>query len=242
MQIRCRKLASIAAGTALVFAVWPAAVHAQDDSPKAGGGQRTPARIVNINECKPAYSKESTRAGETGTTHLRLRVSAEGKLLDAKVSRSSGFERLDNATLSALANCRYTPGTVEGVPSETTTTIAYNWRLEERPKLDVPDCAKKIEYPVESLPAQEQGTTVLRVWLAANGDAEKVEVEKSSGFPRLDDAAARGIGGCRFKVAPALPGKTPVLSTRVEYIWRLEDGVSVAPLGPEEADPFRPKL
>lgn len=243
MRIRRQTLASIVAGVALVVAAWPALVHAQDESPKAVvGGQPTPARIVNINECKPAYPKESTRAGETGTTQLRLRVSAEGKLLDAKVSRSSGFERLDNATLSALENCRYAPGTVDGAAAETSTTVTYNWRLEERPKLDLPQCVKKIEYPVESLSAEEQGTSVLRVWVAASGDVEKVDVEKSSGFPRLDEAAAKGIRRCRFKVAPTPPNQTPVLSMRVEYVWRLEGGVPVAPLGPEDADPFRPKL
>jgi periplasmic protein TonB len=242
MRMRCQKLVSIAAGAALVVAALPAAVHAQGSSPKAGGGQRTPARVVNLNECKPAYPKESTRAGETGTTQLRLRVSAEGKLLEAKVSRSSGFERLDNATLSALANCRYAPGTVDGVPSETATTVVYNWRLEDWPSLGLSECAKKIEYPVESLPAEEQGTTVLRVRFAASGDVERVEVEKSSGFPRLDEAAAKGFRDCRFKLAPTPPGQTPVLSTRIEYVWRLADEMPVpaVPLGPVAPDPYRP--
>jgi TonB family protein len=240
MQTRCRKRASIAAGAALVFAVWPAAVHAQDDSPKAGGGQRTPARIVNINECKPAYSKESTRAGETGTTHLRLRVSAEGKLLDAKVSRSSGFERLDNATLSALANCRYAPGTVEGVPSETTTTIAYNWRLDGPPAAVANPCAP--EYPAASIQAGEQGKTTLRFKVSKAGQAENIEVDESSGSARLDEASIAALRRCRFRlIAEQAASENPV-STKVEFIWRLVDGVPVAPLGPEEADPFRPKL
>jgi periplasmic protein TonB len=240
VQKRCPTLASVAAVAALVVGACPAAVHAQDDAPKSGGGRSTPARIANINECKPAYPKESTRAGETGTTHLRLRVSAEGKLLDATVSRSSGFERLDNATLSALANCRYTPGTVEGVPAETATTIAYNWRLDSPPAAAANPCAP--EYPAASVQAGEQGKTTLRFKVSKVGQAEDIEVEESSGSAQLDGASIAALRRCRFRLTPEQAASVTPVSTKVEFIWRLVDGVPAAPLGPEEADPFRPKL
>ena len=49
------------------------------------------------------------------------------------------------------------------------------------------------EYPPSSRRAGEAGTVILDVYVNANGRAEDVRVKKSSGFPKLDDAAIREV-------------------------------------------------
>ncbi len=56
-----------------------------------------------------------------------------------------------------------------------------------------------IEYPRLSIRANERGTVIVRVLVDATGMPRDVQVGKSSGFPRLDDAAVAGVRKARFK-------------------------------------------
>lgn len=49
------------------------------------------------------------------------------------------------------------------------------------------------EYPPSSRRAGEAGTVILEVYVNANGRPEEVRVKKSSGYPKLDDAAMREV-------------------------------------------------
>jgi protein TonB len=57
---------------------------------------------------------------------------------------------------------------------------------------------------------EEEGTVLLRVTIGTNGRVEAVEIEESSGFPRLDQAALKAIRAWRF--APATRGGQAVAS------------------------------
>ncbi|MGB4118042.1 MAG: energy transducer TonB [Polaromonas sp.] len=57
-------------------------------------------------------------------------------------------------------------------------------------------------YPVASVRFNEQGRTTVRVLIGANGQAERAEVAKSSGYKRLDDAAVSSVLRWRY-----VPGK-----------------------------------
>lgn len=81
----------------------------------------------------------------------------------------------------------------------------------------------KPAYPSASLRANEQGTTQLEVCVSAAGRVTSVSVAKSSGFERLDDAAAKWIRGERFA-----PGKIGGVSQSmcghsVYYEWSVKD-------------------
>lgn len=65
-------------------------------------------------EIYPAMSK---RLGEEGTVVLLLTVSDEGRVTEAKIDQSSGFERLDEAaSKEAVRSWRFLPGTRNGKP------------------------------------------------------------------------------------------------------------------------------
>ncbi|WP_431096938.1 energy transducer TonB [Polaromonas aquatica] len=60
----------------------------------------------------------------------------------------------------------------------------------------------KPPYPILSKRLREQGTVMVRVLVGVDGQVKKANILKSSGFDRLDQAAAKGVLSWRF-----VPGK-----------------------------------
>ncbi len=58
-----------------------------------------------------------------------------------------------------------------------------------------------VPYPVDAWRRHEQGTVILRVLVDADGNVLTVEVETSSGSPRLDRAARDAVKSWRFNPA-----------------------------------------
>jgi len=68
----------------------------------------------------------------------------------------------------------------------------------------------------------EQGTVILRVLVTRQGMPARVETDKSSGSPILDDAALETVKGWRF--VPARRGNDPVEEwVRVPIVFKLQD-------------------
>jgi protein TonB len=63
-------------------------------------------------------------------------------------------------------------------------------------------------YPAVSRQEGEQGTVVLKVHVLPTGLADQVELDKSSGFDRLDKAARSTVARWRF--TPARQGERPI--------------------------------
>ncbi|MEO8407896.1 MAG: energy transducer TonB [Oxalobacteraceae bacterium] len=68
-------------------------------------------------------------------------------------------------------------------------------------------------YPPMSNRNREQGTVLLNVRVSAQGQAEQVQLKRSSGFSRLDDAALAAVQQWRF--VPARRGETTVAASVV---------------------------
>ena len=64
------------------------------------------------------------------------------------------------------------------------------------------------KYPAESRKLREEGVVLLKVSVTAEGRAADVQLQRSSGFPRLDEAALRAVR--RWEFNPARVGVTPV--------------------------------
>jgi protein TonB len=76
-------------------------------------------------------------------------------------------------------------------------------------------------YPAASRRNGEQGTVLLKVLISREGEALKVEVDKSSGWPNLDVAALDAVRGWRF--VPARRGNETIeMSYIVPVVFRLE--------------------
>ena len=81
---------------------------------------------------KPAWPRESLRALEKGRVIVAFLVGADGKLNETTVLRSSGFARLDRASVEGLALCQFKPAIEDGKPIAAWARIAYAWTFENQ--------------------------------------------------------------------------------------------------------------
>lgn len=79
----------------------------------------------------PVYPEESATNGDEGTTTLALLIGEEGKVLDAKIDRSSGFADLDRAAKKALVLCTFQPATRNGQPQQSWAKLSWKWQLKD---------------------------------------------------------------------------------------------------------------
>ncbi|MDA5194756.1 energy transducer TonB [Govanella unica] len=89
----------------------------------------TPPQSTKRNS-QPEYPPSARRAGEEGTVILLLYVKEDGRIGEAKVDKSSGFNRLDEAAQKeAERNWRFKPATKDGKPVAAWTKVAVTFRL-----------------------------------------------------------------------------------------------------------------
>lgn len=79
----------------------------------------------------------------------------------------------------------------------------------------------KPEYPSSSRRNEEEGTVQLRFLIGTEGQVMESQVEKSSGFTRLDEAARLALSRCQFKPG-TVNGKPEQSWASMKYTWRLE--------------------
>jgi protein TonB len=79
---------------------------------------------------RPAYPVLSKRLGEQGRVVIRALIGVDGIATQAVVRQSSGFERLDQASLATAQSWRYVPGKRAGVPEPMWFDVPFNWVLQ----------------------------------------------------------------------------------------------------------------
>jgi protein TonB len=81
---------------------------------------------------QPEYPPTSRRLGEAGTVTLQIYVLDNGKVGDAKILKSSGFERLDEAAVrEAKRAWKFVPATEEGKPIASWVNMAVTFKLTD---------------------------------------------------------------------------------------------------------------
>ncbi len=81
---------------------------------------------------KPDYPSASRRAGEQGTTHLKVCVNSGGRVTSVSVAGSSGSARLDDAAAKWLRGEHFTPGKINGQAQEVCgNDVFYQWTLRD---------------------------------------------------------------------------------------------------------------
>ena len=86
---------------------------------------------VEMDNCKPAYPARSKINYETGTVTLSYWISPEGRVLDSKIVRSSGFLTLDKAAQEAISKCTFHPWSENGVPVDSLVEVWYRFSLDD---------------------------------------------------------------------------------------------------------------
>jgi protein TonB len=80
------------------------------------------------------------------------------------------------------------------------------------------------DYPSASRRLEEEGTVSVRLLVGAEGRVGEVQIEKSSGFKRLDEATRALLmnpGKCTFRPA-TVDGKPEPSWASMKFTWRLE--------------------
>ena len=85
--------------------------------------------VFDARSCKAEYPKASLMNEEQGVVAMAFLVSAEGRVLESKLDKTSGFKSLDKAAISAISACKFKPGSKDGKPDSTWTKVEYNWTL-----------------------------------------------------------------------------------------------------------------
>jgi periplasmic protein TonB len=89
-----------------------------------------PSKAAYLNNPKPIYPAISRRLGEEGTVTLKVLIGADGSAKEVRLSRSSGFERLNDAALDAVKRWRFVPGKRNGVPEAMWFDVPVSFMLD----------------------------------------------------------------------------------------------------------------
>jgi protein TonB len=89
------------------------------------------AAVANFSTCaKPEWPRSSLRNEETGTVTLAFVIGVDGRVVESKVTKSSGYRELDRAAVNGISKCVFKPGTIDGKPEQASMQMQYVWTLE----------------------------------------------------------------------------------------------------------------
>jgi len=116
-----------------VIAVQPTPAPSQTASSDGGSTAITALQVdPRYPITRPEYPAASVRKAEEGTVQLLLYVLTSGRVADAKVTRSSGFPRLDEAAMrEAKRSWRFVPATSGGQAVASWGTFAVTFTLQQ---------------------------------------------------------------------------------------------------------------
>ena len=110
-----------------------------DDDPPPQGSAEPQPQIVGVRQdprrplTKPQYSARMIREGNQGNIDIEVYVLPNGRVGDARVVKSTGFEELDLAALAeAKRNWRLLPATRDGVAIAQWHRLRVTFKLNER--------------------------------------------------------------------------------------------------------------
>jgi protein TonB len=87
---------------------------------------------LDRNGALPQYPASALRDQAQGTTMLDVCVTAEGRLVDVKVAKSSGTKALDDATLEWAKTAKYNPAKFNDEPFAVCGfTVEYVWQVQD---------------------------------------------------------------------------------------------------------------
>jgi protein TonB len=97
----------------------------------AGVGRAVDLRLYCLSCPEPSYPRLARARGWQGATDVELTILADGRVDDASVSRSSGFDVLDRAALEVARRSRFSPPAAAFEPP-LRGRLAYRFELRSR--------------------------------------------------------------------------------------------------------------
>ena len=88
------------------------------------------SQVAYLNPPQPVYPVRSRRAGEKGTTMIRVLIDVSGTPTNVTVQTSSGHPALDESALSAVKAARFRPYSEGGTPQTVWVLVPINFVLQ----------------------------------------------------------------------------------------------------------------
>ena len=95
---------------------------------RSDGDHEALYRPAYLENPQPPYPERSLQLGEEGEVLLKVRVGVNGQALQVTLARGSGFRRLDQAAINAVARWRFVPARRGGAAVESVLTIPVRFR------------------------------------------------------------------------------------------------------------------
>jgi protein TonB len=92
-------------------------------------GTRLRPAVGNQGNIPPGYPHTSAALGEQGLVVVRMTIGADGLVSAVDLLQTSGYPRLDEAALAAIAKWRFTPAVVNGAPVESRQILPVRFQL-----------------------------------------------------------------------------------------------------------------
>lgn len=103
-----------------------------EEKPDYGSRIEGPGRLSPAYRGKPPPTEAWRSRGEDGTIAYRCTLTAQGELADCRITKSLRF--MDEVVLQWLAHERWSPGTKDGQPVESTILGAFEYKHADLPK------------------------------------------------------------------------------------------------------------
>jgi TonB family protein len=172
--------------------------------------------------CAPQqWPREALRYELEGKVRIGYRVTPEGQVNEARVTKSSGWALLDHASVVAATTCRFAPDKAAAM-QDREMPVEFVWTLgggdSIHPSLVPGSCVASGPIdgfqPFDTRPTDATGVKV-RFLVDGNGKPHGIKLE---GKPdaALADQVVRHLDTCRFAFDPASAGmRTDTMTGRV---------------------------
>ena len=100
-----------------------------------------PPSLSKPENCRDDYPFFARVLDQEGTTELAFTVGADGTVSSIKVSKSSGYDGLDDAARDCVRKWHYRPALKDNVLVDAPMTVKVDWNLDD------PDTDKKPDAP-----------------------------------------------------------------------------------------------
>lgn len=97
-------------------------------------GRFRPPQVIH--RARLAYPKAAIMAEQHGDVDVLITVSAEGKLLDASIDKSSGSSALDQASLDSIRLYEFKAAEKDGAPVQAQAIINIEWQISARERYE----------------------------------------------------------------------------------------------------------
>lgn len=91
----------------------------------------SPTCVLATANIQMSYPRQALAAGEQGTVGITVTIGKDGRVKDCVVTKSSGFQSLDNGTCDEFIKYAVFKPAMDdqGHPKEGTWSTTINWRL-----------------------------------------------------------------------------------------------------------------